>query len=54
MLESRTITKIGVGHYKMRIKTKAGKTGGYDMKFAEHGIHLTAYAGDLTATAFYR
>ena len=54
VLESRTITKIGVGHYKMKIKTKAGKTGGYDMKFAEHGIHLTAYAGDLTATAFYR
>ena len=46
--------KLGPGLYKMVIKNKAGKTGGYDMKFAEHGMFLTAYVGDLTATAFYR
>ena len=46
--------KLGPGLYKMVIKNKAGKTGGYDMKFAEHGMLLTAYVGDLTATAFYR
>ena len=46
--------KLGPGHYKMVIKNKAGKTGGYDMKFAEHGIFLTAHVGHLTATGFYR
>ena len=46
--------KLGPGQYKMVIKNKAGKTGGYDMKFAEHGMFLAAYVGDLTATAFYR
>ena len=46
--------KLGPGQYKMVIKNKVGKTGGYDMKFAEHGMFLTAYVGDLTATAFYR
>ena len=54
ILESRTLMKLGPGLYKMVIKNKAGKTGGYDMKFAEHGMFLTAYVGDLTATAFYR
>jgi len=54
VLESRTLMKLGPCHYKMVIKNKAGKTGGYDMKFAEHGMFLTAYVGDLTATGFYR
>ena len=45
--------KLGPCHYKMVIKNKAGKTGGYDMKFAEHGMFLTAYVGHLTATGFY-
>ena len=46
--------KLGPGQYKMVIKNKAGKTGGYDMTFAEHGIVMTAYVGNLTATCFYR
>ena len=46
--------KVGAGLYKMVIKNKAGKTGGYDMKFTELGICLTAHVGSLTATAFYR
>ena len=54
VLESRTLIKVGAGLYKMVIKNKAGKTGGYDMKFTELGICLTAHVGSLTATAFYR
>ena len=54
VLESRTLIKVGPGLYKMVIKNKAGKTGGYDMKFTELGISLTAHVGSLTATAFYR
>merc|ERR1712130_375578 len=54
ILESRTLMKLGPGQYKMVIKNKSGKTGGYDMKFVEHGIVMTAYVGTLTATCFYR
>ena len=54
ILESRTLMKLGPNQYKMVIKNKAGKTGGYEMKFAEHGMFLTAHVGDLTATGFYR
>ena len=46
--------RLGPGHYKTVIKNKAGKTGGYDMKFTDNGIFLTAYVGNLTATGFYR
>jgi len=52
--ETRMLTKVAPGRYKMVTKTKAGKIGDYEMNFTEHGIHETASVGGLTASCFYR
>ena len=52
--ETRMLTKVAPGRYKMVTKTKAGKIGDYEMNFTEHGIHETASIGGLTASCFYR
>ena len=52
--ETRMLTKVAPGRYKMVTKTKAGKVGDYEMNFTEHGIYETASVGGLTATCFYR
>merc|ERR1711953_860927 len=52
--ETRMLTRVAPGRYKMVTKNKAGKTGDYEMNFTEHGIFETASVGGLTATCFYR
>merc|ERR1712193_29533 len=52
--ESRMLTRVAPGRYKMVTKNKAGKTGDYEMNYTEHGIFETASVGGLTATCFYR
>jgi len=52
--ESRMLTRVAPGRYKMVTKNKAGKTGDYEMNFTEHGIFETASVGGLTASCFYR
>merc|ERR1712088_622580 len=52
--ETRMLTRVAPGRYKMVAKNKAGKTGDYEMNFTEHGIYETASVGGLTATCFYR
>merc|ERR1711963_927961 len=52
--ETRMLTRVSPGRYKMVTKNKAGKTGDYEMNFTEHGIFETASVGGLTASCFYR
>ena len=52
--ETRMLTRVAPGRYKMVTKNKAGKTGDYEMNFTEHGIFETASVGGLTASCFYR
>ena len=52
--ETRMLTKVAPGRYKMVTKTKAGKTGDYEMNFTEHGVFEKLEVGGLTASCFYR
>ena len=48
------LTRVAPGRYKMVTKTKAGKTGDYEMNFTEHGVFETMTVGGLSASCFYR
>ena len=52
--ETRMLTKVAPGRYKMVTKTKAGKTGDYEMNFTEQGVFEKLEVGGLTASCFYR
>jgi len=52
--ETRMLTRVSPGRYKMVTKNKAGKTGDYEMNFTELGIYETASVAGLTASCFYR
>merc|ERR1711962_437172 len=52
--ETRMLTRVAPGRYKMVTKTKAGKTGDYEMNFTEHGVFETMTVGGLSASCFYR
>merc|ERR1719192_1203201 len=52
--ETRMLTRVAPGRYKMVTKTKTGKTGDYEMNFTEHGVFETMTVGGLSASCFYR
>merc|ERR1712180_291108 len=52
--ETRMLTRVAPGRYKMVTKTKGGKTGDYEMNFTEHGVFKTMTVGGLSASCFYR
>merc|ERR1719378_1431803 len=52
--ETRMLTRVAPGRYKMVTKTKTGKTGDFEMNFSEHGVFETMTVGGLSASCFYR
>merc|ERR1712213_244468 len=52
--ETRMLTRVAPGRYKMVTKTKTGKTGDFEMNFTEHGVFETMTVGGLSASCFYR
>merc|ERR1712193_159306 len=52
--ETRMLTRVAPGRYKMVTKTKTGKTGDFEMNFTDHGVFETMTVGGLSASCFYR
>ena len=52
--DSRIVTQICPGRYKMVTKTKNGKVGDFEMCFTEAGLSETGTVGGVTGKAFYK
>jgi len=52
--DSRIVTQICPGRYKMVTKTKNGKVGDFDMCFTEAGLSETGTVAGVTGKAFYK